>query len=242
MDLKKLKLIAVCVVMIFGSTVVNGAKPLRVLLVLGGHGFQKEQFDVMLKSIQGVEFEKVYHPDSYLKFTPDQINNYDVVMQYDMNKNMPAQAREDYMQMISGGKGLVVVHHSYCGNEDFPEYKKIIGGQYYHTEWKDEQGVTHPKPTYEHDVHVSATVVDRRHPVTKGVVDFQIIDELYRGGYIASDVKPLVASDDSGCPLVCWTKNYGKGRVVTLLLGHDNQAWVNPSFTTLLRNALFYVK
>jgi len=53
----------------------------------------------------------------------------------------------------------------------------------------------------------------------------------------------LLATDDpSASRSLAWTNSYGKAKVVTILLEHDNQAWTNPDFVKLLTQAVFWVK
>ena len=233
-----------CILLIGFILTLSGAtdparRTLRVLVVVGGHDYNEKAFDEMLDGFPGIVWKLVKHPDSYAYFTSPLAGTYDVILQYDMNKAMPEQARKDSLSLLKKGKGLVVLHHSYCGNEDFPEYRKIIGGQYFHTEWTDEDGTVKPASFYQHDVRFRVTVEDPDHFITGGLSDFEIVDEIYGGGYVASDVHPLLATKaPTSNPLVGWTHQYKKSRVVTLLLGHDEQAWNNKTFRTLLQRSI----
>ena len=58
----------------------------------------------------------------------------------------------------------------------------------------------------------------------KGLTDFEIFDETYKGYYVEDGVTPLLTTDEpSSTPVIGWTKKYGKARVVTLQSGHDVQ-------------------
>jgi type 1 glutamine amidotransferase len=85
-------------------------------------------------------------------------------------------------------------------------------------------------------------MMNTKHPVTKGISDFQIVDEAYGGTEILESVHPLLATDEpASAPLVGWTNFYAKAKVVTLTLGHDKQAWENPVFSQIVSQAVSWV-
>jgi type 1 glutamine amidotransferase len=69
------------------------------------------------------------------------------------------------------------------------------------------------------------------HPVTRGLQDFRISDELYLHHALASDAEVLAAVmwQESSQPLV-WTRRPGRGAVLSIALGHDQASWDHPSF------------
>jgi type 1 glutamine amidotransferase len=104
-------------------------------------------------------------------------------------------------------------------------------------------GVEQAPSTYEHDISLRISVEDKKHPITKGITDFEIIDEGYGGTEIRPTVHPVLSTDSPhNGPLVCWTNSYGKSRIVALTLGHDKQAWANPSFIQVLSQAIIWAK
>ena len=219
------------------------AEPVRVLLITGGHDFDREPFDALMKSLQGITVSEVRHPDALAMFRPENRESYDVVLLYDMPEIISEQEKSDFMDCLKAGKGLVVLHHAYCSYQSWPEYQKIIGGRYLQNAWTDDEGVSYPASTYEHDVRFRVKVADAEHPITKDIQDFDILDETYANGYVDSGVHILLTTDEPSCtPSVAWTNRYGNSKVVTILLGHDNQAWTNPNFEKLLTQAILWVK
>ncbi len=64
-------------------------------------------------------------------------------------------------------------------------------------------------------------IVDTSSPITKGVSDFPLKDELYYHIQMKPDVKPLATTDHAGEAWpVAWTRVYGTGRVFHTPLGH----------------------
>ncbi len=135
---------------------------------------------------------------------------------------------------------LVVLHHSICAFDDWPEYRNVIGGKYF-LKAAVIDGVEYPPSGYLHDLKFSVNVVDPRHPVTKGITDFEILDETYSGFYVHPQSQPLLTTDESSStPVIAWTKKYGKSQVVTIQIGHDANAFANPNYRKLLKQAVVY--
>ena len=218
-------------------------EPVRVLLVTGGHGFDKEPFYKFVNSLSGISVTEVKHPGALAMFRPENRASYDVVLFYDMPNIISEQEKKDFTDCLKAGKGIVVWHHAYCSYQDWSEYQTIIGGRYHEEPWTDGNGAAQPASTYKHDVQFRVKVADRKHPVTKGVKDFDILDETYGRGVVNSGVHVLLATDEpTSTPSIAWTNQYGKAKVVTILLGHDNHAWTNPNFVKLLTQAIMWVK
>jgi len=238
-------IIILSMLMLFTSGAFGQKKkePVRVLLITGGHGYDKEPFDAFMKSLQGITVTEVKHPNALAMFRPENRASYDVVLFYDMPEAISEQEKKDFTDCLKSGKGMVVWHHAYCSYQGWPEYQNIVGGRYHQKPWTDSKGVTHPASTYEHDVKFRVKVVDKKHPVTKGIQDFDIIDETYGKGSVNPGVHVLLTTDEpTSTPAVAWTNRYGKSNIVTILLGHDNHAWTNPDFVKLLTQAIMWVK
>jgi type 1 glutamine amidotransferase len=92
---------------------------------------------------------------------------------------------------------------------------------------------------YRHGVEVWVVVVDRDHPITRGLEDFTIHDEIYWGYRVGADVHPLLTTTHpkSGKPLM-WTRTEGRSRVVFLQLGHDHLAYGNPAYRELVARSI----
>jgi len=217
--------------------------PIRVLLVTGGHGFDKATFYTFMESLPGCVVTEVSHPNALAMFRPENRSSYDVVLFYDMPKTISEQEKKDFTDLLKEGKGIVVWHHAYCSYQEWPEYQAIAGGRYHETPWIDSKGVEQPASTYKYNVDIRVKVADKRHPITKGIKDFNIIDEAYGRGVVNPGVHVLLTTDEPlSTPSIAWTNKYGKSKVVTILLGHNNVAWSNPSFAKLLEQAIKWVK
>ncbi len=218
------------------------ASPVRVLVVTGGHGYQVNEFNDLLSSL-GKNFTSkvVSFPEAFQHFRTENRDQYDVLVFYHMWQKF-TEAEVAYLaETIRTGKALVVLHHSICAFDDWPEYRNIIGGKYFHKPTVV-NGKEYPACSYKHDLRFTLTVADSKHPVTRGLKDFEVLDESYFGYYVDPEVTPLLTTNEpSSAPVVAWTKKYGKAQVVTLQSGHDAHTFGNPSFRKLLRQSIQWV-
>lgn len=218
------------------------SKPIRILVITGGHEYNAEQFNKMLGSLSGnIQYKIAELPGAYDMFLPENRSKYDVLVFYHMWQNITDEQSKSLADCVSQGKPLVVLHHSICAYDDWPEYFNIIGGKYFHKPTII-NGREYAACSYIHDIHFKVKIVNRDNPVTKGINDFDIFDETYKGYYVEEGVTPLLTTDESSsAPVIGWSKTYGKARVVTLQSGHDVPTFENPGFKKLLKQAIEWV-
>ena len=210
----------------------------RVLVVTGGHDFEKEPFFQVFKENPEITYTAVEHPNAQALFKADAAKDYDVLVFYDMHQEITDEAKADLVARLKDGKGLVVLHHAIADYQNWPEYEKIIGAKYY-LEKTMVNGVEKARSAYKHGMHFKLHVADPTHPVTRGVKDYEIIDETYKWFDVAKDVHPLLTADEpESNPVVAWAKTYENARVVYMQSGHDHTAYENPNFRQILRQAI----
>jgi len=235
--LAKLLITFLCLLTVVILFSCNTEKDIKVLLITGGHDYDKDGFNELLAKLP-ITYDHVEHPDAYAMLEPEKVAPYDVVLLYDMPKETTSSTDRLFYRLGEAGKGIVVLHHAFCSYDFWPNYSKIIGGRYFRHGWR-KNGIDQPASTYTHDVTFNVKVEDPNHPVTEGVKDFQITDETYGLIDIQPTVYPLLSTTEpSSAPLVGWTNIYLNSRVVTLTLGHDKNAWENPSFIKILSQAI----
>lgn len=217
-------------------------KPIRVLVITGGHGFNTEEFNDMLSGLAPeISYQVAELPGAYDMFLPENRGRYDVLVFYHMWQTITDYQAKNMADCISEGKPVVALHHSICAFDDWPEYWNIIGGKYFHkaTTFK---GRSYEPCSYMHDLHFTVRISGIRHPVTKGLNDFQVFDETYKGYYIEEGVTPLLTTDEkSSNPVIGWTKKYGKAKVVVLQSGHDVPTFRNSNYRKLLKQSIIWI-
>lgn len=222
------------------------AQAAKVLVITGDEFHEWKKTAPLIKDLltkAGHEVDLTEKPGKDL--TPENLGKYDVlVLNY---RDTPKGAKENpdsvwsddnkkaFLDAVKGGKGLYVHHWSSAAfTADNPlnkEYEKALAGG-----WR-KQG-NHGKK------HEFTVTVRKEHPITAGLTEFKhTTDELYQNSVMFPDsiVLATAYSDASIDPknsgkheAMVWTANYGKGRVVENVLGHDTTAMACPGFQTLL--------
>lgn len=240
--MKSRLLLFVFLFLIFNVVSAIPPKPVRILVITGGHDYKEESFNRMLESLgPEITFKIAEFPAAYDMLFPERRDEYDVAVFYHMWQKISDEQKKIFADCFSSGKPLVVLHHSICAYDDWPEYWNIIGGKYFHKETTF-KGMTYQPCSYIHDLNFTVKIEGNKHPVTKGMQDFQIFDETYKGYYVAEDVTPLLTTDEpSSNRVIGWTKKYGKAKVVVLQSGHDVPTFENPDFRKLLKQSIMWV-
>jgi type 1 glutamine amidotransferase len=220
------------------STPAAAAPKIRVLLVTGGHGFEREPFFQIFKDNPQITFEAVEQPKAQASFEPAAGARYDVIVLYDFWQPITLETKTNFLARLQEGKGLVALHHCLANYQDWPEFARIIGGKY-RLQRHIENGVEKPGSTYQHDVDLPVKIVDPTHPITLGLRDFVIHDETYGQFDVSPEVHRLLTTTaPTSGPVIGWTKTYGPARVAYLELGHDHQAYENPNYRKLIAQAI----
>jgi uncharacterized protein len=232
---------ALLLVLVFAVNL-SAAKPIRILVITGGHSYKTVEFNQMLNSLgPSITYQVAELPGAYDMFLAENRSKYDVLVFYHMWQTITEAQAKVFSECVAGGKPVVALHHSICAYDDWPEYWNIIGGKYFH-KVTTFNGKEYQPCSYIHDLHFNVKNVNPKHQVTKGVADFPIFDETYKGYYVAPDITPLLTTDEpSSTPVIGWAKTYGKARIVVLQSGHDVPTFENPGFRKLLKQAIEWV-
>ena len=195
------------------------AAPIKVLLITGGHGFEEESFFKVFKDNREITLTTATHgKTNATAFEREDLLRQDVVVLYDMQKEITDGQKAKVLALFDKGIGLVVLHHALVSYQHWPVYKEVIGGKYPEADGKS--GVVTAEVGFQHDVESPIVIVAKDHPVTAGLKDFTIHDEIYWGFTVRPDATPLITTTQpkSGKPLA-WCRSQGKSRVVTSNLG-----------------------
>jgi type 1 glutamine amidotransferase len=147
------------------------------------------------------------------------------------NAGRPAPIDEPLVAAVADhlavGRPLLVMH---VASTAFPEvyaWEDIVGGRWVrgttmHPDWADSL------------VHVETDA----HAITRGIHDFQVMDEMYSYVRTAGDVRPLAWHDYEGVrhPLL-WARDHGPARVVYDALGHNAESFDASEHRSLVANS-----
>ena len=135
------------------STLNTVSGSIRVLVITGGHGYKVEEFNRMLASMgPEITYQIAELPGAFEMFKPENRNKYDVLVFYHMWQTITGDQTKIFADCIRQGKPVVVLHHSVCAFDDWPEYWNIIGGKYFHKA-TNFRGREYPACSYIHDIH-----------------------------------------------------------------------------------------
>ena len=213
----------------------------NVLVITGGHSFEREPFYTMFRDNPDITFTAAEHAKgSATAWERGGLTNFSAVVLYDMPPAITDVQRANILSLFQRGTGLVVLHHALASFQSWPDYERIIGGRY--PQPPKGQPAVSDKVGYQHDVEVTVAVLDNGHPITAGIPSFTVRDEIYWGYRVGADTHPLLTTSHpkSGKPLM-WTRNEGKSRIVYLQLGHDRFTFDTPAYRTLLARSINWV-
>jgi type 1 glutamine amidotransferase len=150
--------------------------------------------------------------------------------------NYPSRARvwgvdmeEALLAYVRSGGGFVLFHAAGACFPSWAEYQDLIGANWVE---RTGHGVTH---------EFRVRVEDAFHPITEGLREFTISDELWHRMRVLPSAHVLVsafsAEDRGGTgrwePAAVCT-DFGAGRCFYLILGHDIASMMDPGWKTLM--------
>ena len=144
---------------------------------------------------------------------------------------LPEAAREGLLAFLAQGKGLLALHAATICFDDWPLYREILGAWW---EW----GTSGHAPFQGHQMNV----IETSHPITKGISDFTIQDELYIHARFTDSVSPLIEGEWEGQrhPML-WVRDFEQARVCYNALGHGVEAFEHPQNRLLLKRGALWV-
>ena len=231
-----LALTSMCIVAVSLCIAGNAAeKPaqIKALLITGddvsAHPWREISETTREILVKSGKFDVKVCEDPLILESATALNAYDVIVFTICSRRLaelPAQAQENLLNYVKGGKGFFVQHLATASFPKWEEFGKMCGRK-----WVMGTSGHGPRAVFE------AKVVDKEHPITAGLSNFETDDELYAKLQGTGDIHVLVQADSDWSkktePLV-FTLPYGKGRVVQNAFGHDRKALMTPNVQTII--------
>jgi len=251
----------------------------NLLVVTRGHPFERDNFFNMIDSL-GFDWSHIEHPAAQSFFKKENLKKFDAILFYDMPGlnfdeikddskffiKPPQEYKDDFLERLSEGKGCVFLHHSIAGWPIWDEYSNIIGGKFLY-KTGNIKGKKSPDSGYRHFVNYKVSSVGE-HPITEGISDFEIEDELYLSHVFENDINPILKSNytfvkdnfysatnalngklnsnegwehPDGSNIVGWTKSYKKSAITYLQFGDGVKSYENKNVRLLIRRSINWV-
>lgn len=212
--------------------------PVKVLILSGrnNHEWQKTT-PVLVRMYRDSRFFTINVTEKPDTLTYNQLKKYDVIVSNwnswpDNNFHLTKKWEQDFIKYINKGGGALFIHAGASSFYSWKEYHQIGIGR-----WGKE---TH------HGEQTMGMVreFDQTHPITTGIRDFYITDEIWEKADIYPGSRVLAsvsATDEKNSHSIrepaLFASNYGKGRSFYTILGHDERALLNTGLETILLRA-----
>lgn len=211
---------------------------IKVLILSGknNHEWQKTT-PLLVKMYRDSKLFKVNVTEKPDTLTYKDLRKFDVVVSNwtswpDNDFRMTQGWEHDFLKYVKRGGGLVFIHAGASSFYNWNEYHQIGIGR-----WGKE--TKHGEQT-----RGKVCGFDQKHPITKGLRDFYIVDEIWEKTDIDPKAKALAsvsATDEKDGHLISesaiFENHFGKGRSFYTILGHNERALLNTGFQSLLLRA-----
>ena len=218
-------------------------KDASLLIVTGGHEYEEAEFYRMFDALDGVKYVHMEQPFVQNFYSAKALKPYDVVVFYDMWETITEEAAQGLLDAVGKGKSVLVFHHAICGYNDWPEFIDMAGGKYVKKPFPDpETGQPVPETAFRIGRTIEVSAV-KGNGIVKLDAPFSYTEERYYNMYVKPDVKPILMCAEEGRPaeVVEWENRYGRGTVITLLLGHGESVYANPNIRSILGQTIKYL-
>ncbi len=192
----------------------------KVLILSGGqrehHGYREQALYLAGLLENTRRFQVTITEDAAIVETPSLAKYAAVILTADRRDpefKFTLAQQKAILAYVHAGHGFVSLHGADNAPPDWlPEWKQMLGGIYSHVGLPDGKAIKG---------HYVVRIADKTSPITAGMTDFELNDELYANMQMLPDVVPLATIDHLGKTWpVAWTWTYGTGRIFHLSLAH----------------------
>lgn len=184
--------------------------------------------DQQIISILKAGYE-IYATEDYDQFLAENLKQYDLVISY-VDKWKGSATSEQVAGLItyvSNGGSFLVIHNGIALQSRY-ELLQLIGARF----------TGHPPFR-----KIDFTVTDGEHPIMKGIDSFSMDEEPYEFELVSHHKQQILLEYTDGEKLrpAAWTHEYGLGRVVFLMPGHQVESFEHPVYRQILAQAAEWI-
>jgi type 1 glutamine amidotransferase len=208
---------------------------IKVLILSGrnNHEWQKTT-PVLIKLYTDSRLFTIKVTEKPDTLTYNELRKFDIIISNwnswpDNDFRMAKEWEHDFLKYIKRGGGALFIHAGASSFYGWKEYHQVGIGR-----WGKETN---------HGTQTKGKVYgfDQTHPVTKGLRDFYIVDEIWEKADIYPGAEALAsvsATDEKDGHLIkeptLFVNHFGKGRSFYTILGHDERALLNTGLQVIL--------
>lgn len=186
------------------------------------------QVEAMFKEIYQ-DIAEITTTEDFDVLTSPKMLEYDFCISYaDCWEEKLSQAQvSGLINFVNSGRGLIVIHNGISFQQNY-EFAQMVGARF----------TGHPPYC-----NLKFSVINTRHPITQGIIAFEMEEEPYRFEFDSFSKKTVLVSylfENKEYPAV-WVNSYGLGKVVYLMPGHDPKSFNHPVYRELLVNSAEWV-
>ena len=203
----------------------------KILLLVGGSHHDGPDIRATLTDFLGGpdNFDVTMSEDMDV-LTKENLAGYDVVVNNTTDREPTDAQHYALLDFVAGGKGLIAIHGGVASFWNSPAYFAMAGGKFV---GKSPEGRGRP---FTVKIATAPRVLD--HPITMGIGDYEVEDELF---VIEGDETQWhVLARSEGHPAF-YCKSFGLGRVFVSGLGHNARELGRPTFQKVILNAVNWV-
>jgi putative membrane-bound dehydrogenase-like protein len=202
-------------------------QPLRIFIRAGEktHGPNQHDHPRFLQDWTKLLNERGAKATGKMSFpTGEDLENTDVLVMFAAEAGTIAPPdRANLEKYLKRGGGIVCIHDAVCGTD--PQwFKTIIGGAWEHGKSKWYEG------------EVGTYFVDTKHPITKGISNFDLKDEIYWDLHMMPEARVLATSFQSVFTIApqMWVYEKDNYRSFVSILGHEYDTFNLPHYRAIL--------
>lgn len=155
----------------------------------------------------------------------ENLAKYDGLVIYANHDTISASQEAALKNFVESGKGLIPLHSAAGCFKNSEWYIKTIGGQF----------LSHGNGSF------TTKIINKSHPVTEGINEFETTDETYVHQKINPDMTVLMERlEGTKKEPYTWIRKQGKGRVFYTAYGHDDISWKKSDFLKLVSNGILW--
>jgi trehalose utilization protein len=211
------------------------SEKLETAVLVENHPYDVVNFQKMLDSF--TDCNCYVQPVDLFVRDEDNKNKYDTVLWYNINWDPPKEdgVLRKYLEneIGTGKQGIVIIHHALLNFQNWDLYTGICGLK--------ERGANVGFKYFPNET-VNEHILDKEHPITRGITDFTVIDETYNIGEPGEQGNHLLISTDNKTSMktLAWTRQYRNSRVFAYASGHDNRVYADTNFRKIVHQALLW--